>query len=83
MQMFSSLAGEPFFILWADIGQPGEGGGLGVADLTCRTGGFSVQEPRAAPAGQEAKLKNFEIIAIMWLDKTSECDVCTHCYSNP
>ena len=67
------FAREPFFILWADIGQPGEGGGLGVADLTCRTGGFSVQEPRAAPAGQEAKQKSFKIMT-----KTDIYEICYH-----
>ena len=48
-------------------------GGLGVADLTCRTGGFSVQEPRAAPAGQEAKQKIFKIIV-----KTDIYEICYH-----
>ena len=56
-----AVTGEPFFVLWADIGQPGKGGRLGGADLTCRTGGFSaVQEPRAARAGQEAKQKKIQ-----------------------
>ena len=44
-----------------------------MADLTCRTGGFSVQEPRAAPAGQEAKQKSFKIIA-----KTDIYEICYH-----
>ena len=56
-QFQTKLQGEPFFILRADLGQPGEGG-VGVADLTCRTGGFLAQGPRAAPAGQEAKQKS-------------------------
>ena len=55
------IHGEPFFILWADIGQPGGGGGgFGVADLTCRTEAFQSRSPAQPWQGrrQTKKLQN-------------------------
>ena len=64
---------ESFFLFFGLTSVSHGRGGFGVADVTCRTGGFSVQEPRAAPAGQEAKQKSFKIIA-----KIDIYEICYH-----